>query len=92
MASSPVYFEGAWSNEEAAVVEAAAEEIETTASMRVPESSFAPWVALAYSERNGGTYLASRHGTSTVLRAESARGLAQKIRRFGREGQGAVQS
>jgi hypothetical protein len=90
MASSLVYFEGAWSSKETAIVEAAAEDAETAASMRMSWSSIAPWVALAYSGQEG-TYLASRHGTPKVLRAESARGLAKKIRRFGREGQKPVQ-
>lgn len=91
MASSLVYFEGAWSSEETAIIEAAAEEAEAMASTRVPCSPFAPWVALAYPRRKEGTYLASRHGRPMVLRADSAEALAGKIRRFGREGQRAVQ-
>ncbi len=91
MASSLVYFEGLWSDEEAAVVEAAAEDAEMMASTRVPVSPIAPWVALAYPGRKEGTYLASRHGRPTVLRADSAEALADKIRRFGREEQNAVQ-
>lgn len=90
MASSVVYFEGEWSSEDVALVEAAAKEVEAAASARVLFSTVAPWVALAYPGREEDTYLASRHGAPKVLRAESARDLAKKIRRFGQNEQGAI--
>lgn len=73
-----VYFEGAWTEEEMACVEAAAE----TAEASCPTGNRgrpAPWVAVSHAD--AGIYLASRYGRSEVLMAGSAEDLADEIRR-----------
>jgi hypothetical protein len=74
---SLVYFEGQWSREEAALIEAAVEGVEATA---VPGDRGAPWVAVAHETGPTGTYLASREGRVDVMAAESPEALAEQIR------------
>jgi hypothetical protein len=77
---SLVYFEGQWSREEAALIEAAVEGVEATAVPGDRGDRGAPWVAVAHETGPTGTYLASREGRIDVMAAESPEALAEQIR------------
>lgn len=81
MTSSLVYFEGEWQQHETGLIEAAVEQAETDCPVETHSSSTAPWIATSHTALGeSGVYLASRHGLSEVLTAETAEGLARKIR------------
>jgi hypothetical protein len=77
---SLVYFEGRWTEEEAALVETAAEEAEKTLYSGGTPCVEAPWVAVAHDAGPSGLYVASRQGNVEVMTAESPEALADKIR------------
>lgn len=80
---SLVYFEGKWSEEEAALIEAAAEGVEETFCFAQNGDLSAPWVAVAHDAGPSGMYLASRQGRVDVMTAETPEALAEKIREVG---------
>jgi hypothetical protein len=77
---SLVYFEGKWSEEEAALIEAAAEGAEQALYSGGTPCVEAPWVAVAHDAGPSGLYVASRQGNVEVMAAESPEALADKIR------------
>ncbi len=75
---SLVYFEGAWTEDEMARVEAAAEAVEASRSLdnrRRP----APWVAVAHTAEEAGVWIVSRYGLSEVLMAGSVEELTEEM-------------
>jgi hypothetical protein len=80
MPSSLVYFEGEWSAKEKGLVETAIETIEISGRASAQGDLTAPWIATSHALGESGVYLASRRGLSGVLTAETAEGLAEKIR------------
>ncbi len=77
---SLVYFEGKWLDEEAVLIEGAAERVETAFVPEWDSDLAAPWVAVAHDTGPSGMYIASRQGTPDVLVADSPEVLARKIR------------
>lgn len=80
---SLVYFEGRWSDEEACLIEAAAEGAERALYSGGIPCVDAPWVAVAHDAGPSGLYVASRQGNVDVMAAESPEALADKIRGAG---------
>lgn len=82
--SPPVYFEGQWSTSERTLIETAAEEAENAGLPAPPDVLGAPWVATQQVVGNLRLYMASRQQGKSALMDQSAEGLADRIRRFGR--------
>lgn len=80
--NSLVYFEGEWTKDQIAVIQTAAEAVESRASSNEGTSRPAPWVAVAHVMGDICVYLASRRGFGVALKAETAKHLAEKIRHF----------
>lgn len=78
-----VYFEGTWPESELELIEAAAQEVEREGYFSSGPDLKAPWVAIYYPMGREAMYVASRFGSSRVLRARSAETLAEKIRQHG---------
>ncbi|MEF8797400.1 MAG: hypothetical protein V5A22_06520 [Salinivenus sp.] len=77
---SLVYFEGQWLDDEAVLIEGAAERVETAFFPEWDSEQDAPWVAVAHDAGASGTYIASRKGNLDVMVADSPEALARKIR------------
>lgn len=81
--SSLVYFEGTWTEAELARIETAVRKVEDGQAAVLDPSRDAPWVAIAESTGNKNVYFASRRSWTQVLSAQSAEGLAERIREAG---------
>jgi hypothetical protein len=77
---SLVYFEGPWSEKDAALIEDAAQAVEAGSCSKQRGDLGAPWVAVAHDTGASGMYVASRQGNVRVLTAGTPEALARKIR------------
>lgn len=77
---SLVYFEGQWLDEDAVLIEGAAERVETAFFPERDSDLDAPWLAVAHDAGTSGAYIASRKGSLDVMIADSPEALAHKIR------------
>lgn len=82
--SSLVQFGGTWSTSEAELIEEATVEAERVGVPAVVDGpgGCAPWISTCQTAGTTDLYTATRVGTTRVFVAESARDLADKIRRF----------
>lgn len=76
------HFEGDWSAEERALVEAAVEEAEANGLPEPSGELGASWVAIRRTSGNATYYMASRQRSTGALIEETVDGLADHIRQF----------
>lgn len=80
--SSPVYFDGRWTAPEQKTVETAAKTAERAGLPSPVDVRDAPWVATRKVLGRTHLYMASRQQSERALMDRSAKGLADRIRRF----------
>lgn len=80
VSSEPIHFEGSWTEAEINRVKAAVAEAEGGGLPDVPKDGHAPWMATCHKRGPTHMYAISRVRLSTVVSAQSAAVLAEKVR------------